>query len=285
MRLVNPFAFDIDTALIKLSELFSTHGSCPASNDVTWSPWKAGKTMYQMWNVTPNKAGLIKSATPTLTLDGEDYLGLFIYLLSLADYTKAYTNKLDFIPSWNNLAGASVSGAVSDFIPVNLGEIDFVNMTGIFYNINVSIIAWASIKSWVEAGNIWVESLPTNITPATRSRKDGGIGDFVTCVVNEPELSPIYNKPATLTAAIDDMLIISVADPAGWTHRTLFEANIGGVAYDHIVEMTHTASGGKVIFIGGCAGYYPVLAGWWYPLLLFQYPMMKFAGVSAYYTE
>ena len=128
MRLVNPFGFDIISAQIALAGLFSTHGSCPAANDVTWSPWKAGKTIYQMWNVTPNKAGLIRSKTPTLTLDGVPYLGLQIYLLSLADYIRYYAaDALLNPPGYTrrfDLDGDPITGKVTDFIPANIGAFD-----------------------------------------------------------------------------------------------------------------------------------------------------------------
>ena len=290
MRLVNPFGFDVVQGQVKLSELFSTHGSCPASNDVTWSPWKAGKTLYQLWNVTPNKAGLIRSATPSILLDGVTYLGSHIYLLSLADYIKLYANQLSFPDYYYDLATQAISGVVQDFLPVNLGLLDVWNMTDIFYNFLVSTLSWADAKAFAEDGYVWVDARPQNFTTGAWSLGidsiNAGIGSSVRCVVNEPELAPIYNVPASLTKVVPNALYItSVTDPDGWTHRTLFKLRVADVDYDHIIELVHTASGGRIIIVGGYTSYRSVLAGWWWPLLLFQYPLMKRAGVSAYYTE
>jgi len=297
MRLVNPFAFDVVSAAVALSGLFSTHGSCPAINDVTWRPWKAGKTIYQFWHVTPNKLGLIKSANPSITLDGVPYIGLPIWLLSLDDYTRIYSNARfvgEFTPAdyqWRDENGAKVDFVMTDFVPTNIGELDAVNMTGLFYNIYPSVYDWNVIKPWMEAGNIFIDANPGALAnkPFVFSSRPFNIGDYVTCVVNEPETEPIFNKPATYTYAgyVGDFR--NVVPPGGWGQRNLIEATIAGTAYPIILELNHIASGGKYIGIG-CVAKYPdrqscIMPAWWYAIMALQYPMMKLAGVSAYYTE
>lgn len=303
MRLKNPYGFGITTAQIALSGLFSTHGSCPASNDVTWSPWKAGKTIYQLWNVTPNKLGLIKSATPTLTLDGVPYLGLSIYLLSLADYVKFYTNHLTLSPGeispedfleHHDLDYNEITGEFADFIPVSYGEFDAANMTGIFMQNKFVAVDWGTIKTWVEAGNIYIESFKANlagiITVLNGKPPTISAGDIITVVQSDVELSPICNKSVSARATGYVGKVSAVYPPVGWTSRPLVQFTHGGTTYDMIVELIHTASGGRVIYVGGYQDYInyyyqAMLDGWWWPILLFQYPMMKFAGVSTYYTE
>lgn len=287
MRLVNPFGFNIAVAQIKLQELFSTHGVCPANNEVTWSPWNAGKSIYQFWYVTPNKLGLIKSATPTLTLDGVSYKGLPTYLLSLDDYTKVYANQDSFPSRWADLSFVGVGGKFSDFIPVNIGELDTANMTGIFINsANVSY-NWNIIKPWIENGYIFIDGAPDDLTnpPFSNSYLSVDIGDYVIVIVNDVELSPIYNKPASFPeSSAWNMRFTGVSPPAGWSTRTLVETDRSGVRHAHVIELVHDASGGRYIALGSDTAR-TMMPDWWYPIVVLQYPLMKFNGVAAYYTE
>lgn len=288
MRLVNPFGFNITTAQIKLQELFSTHGVCPASNEVTWSPWNAGKTLYQLWNVTPNKLGLIRSATPTLTLDGVNYKGLFTYLLSLDDYTKVHANQDSFPVGWFNLASQPVVGKVSDFVPVNVGELDTVNMTGIFMNLKEVDYNWNTISPWIDNGNIFIDANPDGLInrPFTVSSVIPAVGDYVIIVLNETELSPIYNKPASITVGGRGARFSSISPPGGWTARTIVELDRAGVRYPHIIEIKHDASVGRYIGISCYDSYcYTRMPDWWCPIIALQYPLMKLASVAAYFTE
>ncbi len=292
MRLTNPYGFDILSAQIALSGLFSTHGSCPAINDVTWTPWKAGKSMYQWWSVTPNKLGIIKSATPTLTLDGVPYLGLPIYLLSLDDYTKIYANypkvPYSLYKYWRNLTTGFVEFDLSDFVPVSIGELDVTNMAGIFYNFKGTTYSWATIKPWVEAGNIFVDAKAKSLTSAPFSTGTLAVtpGDYLEVKVNEPELFPIQLKKASIVGTIGLIRYTGISPPGGWTSRTLVEYNRGGLPYDHIIELEHTASGGKYIAMNAATSTYDIMLDeWWYPILVLQYPLMKLLGVANTYSE
>ena len=298
MKLTNPYGFDILSAQIALSGLFSTHGACPAANDVTWTPWKSGKSMYQWWAVTPNKLGIIKSATPTLTLDGVPYLGLPIYLLSLNDYIKIYANSPNLAGGlfkyWFDLAEEYVSFTLSDFVPASIGELDVANMAGIFYNLNATAYNWNTIKPWIEAGNIFIDINPKNLAnnPFTITGIDPSIGDYVEVKVNEPELFPIQLKKGSISALAGQpggARYTGISPPGGWTSRTLVELNIAGTPHAHIIELTHTASGGKYIPISSEAQVAPIratiLPEWWYPILVLQYPMMKLAAVANSYSE
>ncbi len=287
MRLVNPFGFNITTAQIKLQELFSTHGVCPASNEVTWSPWVAGKTIYQLWNVTPNKLGLIRSATPTLTLDGVNYKGLFTYLLSLDDYTNVYTNDDDFPSRWSNNVGGTISGKVSDFVPVSIGELDTANMTGIFMNLKSAVAYnWDVISPWIDNGNIFIDANASILTnaPFSSSYIATDIGDYSVIVLNETELSPIYNKPASFTFGGNRIRFYNLSPPGGWTARVIAEMDVSAARYSHVIEFVHDASGGRYIGLEGY-NYYTCMPDWWYPIVALQYPLMKLASVAAYYTE
>jgi hypothetical protein len=226
MKITNPFAFDVDEAQIKLSELFSTHGTCPSTNNMIWKPFKAGKSIYQFWEVTPNKLGLIKSKTPTITLDGVNYLATPIYLLSLNNYVKIYTPNPSLSLGYD-LSGVAFTGKVSDFLNVSISSADFNYMTGIFINgLNGTSYSKDSIQSWVENGNIWIEAYTDGNVPGSISR--GGVslsaGDSIRCVVNEPELSPIYNTPVSVKTSISNVEVVSsVTPPSGWSWRPLFK--------------------------------------------------------------
>jgi len=304
MRMVQPFGFDIVTAVIALSGLFSTHGSCPAQNDVTWKPWKAGKEIYQLWNVTPNKAGVIKSANPTLTLDAVPYLGLPIYLVSLTSLPTIYCNTLTlhddeyyhsiwFRDLYNNL----IDGYVNEFLHVCVGAPDWVNMSGVYYHLKDSDYLWANLKSWVEAGNTFVEAWYGRLSGdgiiTYTSNRSLSVGEPVNVIQNDPELYPANNKQVITGAAIPKLgSIDSYNPPAGWTARTLVQYVHGGVTYNMIGELVHTASGGRIVLVPGFRTgvgpgyeYTSCLEAWWYPIFLFQYPLMKHLGIANYWEE
>jgi len=292
MRVNNPLGFNILSAIIKLSQLFSVHGVCPASNDVTWTPWKSGKTLYQWWNVTPNKLGIIKSYSPTFTLDGIDYISVPIYLLSLNDYTNIYSDlsNLSFPARWRDLSEVAISGYLTDFLPIATGTIDILNMTGIFISNPDTTLDFNTIKPWIESGNILIYTCYTlTNAPYSTSRILPSSGDYVKCVVNESELEPICLTTGSIVSAIQMAgYTHTEVPPAGWTTRTLVEINVAGTSYHMIQEFTHTASGGKLIIMMSrdTPLYYTMyMPSWWYPILAFQYPMMKYAGVAAYFTE
>jgi hypothetical protein len=287
MKITNPFAFDVNEATIKLSELFTTHGTCPSTNNMTWKPFKAGKSIYQFWTVTPNKLGLIKSKTPTITLDGVNYIATPIYLLSLNNHVKFYTSD-PLLNIGRDLNCTLFTGYVNDFVNVSISSADFDYMTGIFLN-GPSGAAYSkdSIKTWVENGNIWLEAYAYGNVPGSISRSSISlsVGNSVRCVVNEPELSPIYNIPVSVKTGISNVEVVSsVTPPSGWSWRPLFKLKIGATEYNHVVELTPPSGQGRFIYLRYSATTF-VLDGWWMPILLLQYPLMKFSGVSAYYTE
>jgi hypothetical protein len=288
MRVVNPFAFDINVATFRLSELFNTYGSCPSINDITISPWKANSPAYLFWYVTPNVAGLIKSNTPTITLDGVDYLGYSIYLLSLPNYVKVYANGIDFAPLYwqDSQTGEDITGRVVDFIPACLGAFDPLHMSGIYYNLAGVGYDWSNVKPWCESGNIFVSVSDLANDPITMSHLIFYAGDIITVLINDVEISPIGGKQSSIVPSSLDLGILSSVGslPSGWTYRPLIRISRGGTNYVHCFELIHT-SGGRYIHIPGVAAEHGALPGWWYPIIAFQYPLMKYSGVSAYYVE
>lgn len=288
MKVTSPFGFDVNEATFKLSELFVTHGSCPTINNKTWKPWKAGKSIYQFWYVTPNKLGVIKSATPTLTLDGVDYLGFSVYLLSLTDFPKVYADAIAFPSTYRDENNSSITGSVTDFIPVAVGNWDSVNMSGVFYNLAGVTYDWNNIKPWCESGNIFVARYnPTNCPVSTSYNTPTYAGDIVSMLISDAEIYPLAGKTVSLSAGYTTIVSSVGSIPSGWTYRPLVGVKVSGVDYTMIYELYHTSGGRLIGIIGGALVNYPYirLAGWWYPVMLFQYPLMKKAGVASYYVE
>jgi hypothetical protein len=285
---VNPFAFDINVAIFRLSELFNTYGSCPSINNITISPWKANSPAYLFWYVTPNVAGLIKSNTPTITLDGVDYLGYSIYLLSLPNYVKAYANSISFAsPYWfNSEIPEALTGGINDFIPICLGGFDPAHMSGIYYNLAVSDYLWSDVRLWCESGNIFVSTKNPTGSPISTGYMDCYGGDIITVSINDVEISPIGGKQSSFASGYGYIgRVLGVGSlPSGWTYRPLIKVSSGGVNYDNCWELIHT-SGGRYIHIPGYIHERTALPGWWFPIIALQYPLMKYSGVGAYYEE
>ncbi|MCP8313839.1 MAG: hypothetical protein H3Z53_05640 [archaeon] len=308
MRCKNPMGFDINEARLRLDQLFSAHGACPAINDMTWKLWKAGKEIKQWWWVTPNRLGIIKSALPLLILDGINYKGSPIYLVSLTNPRLVYASKEELAPyeytdagkgGIRDMDGTTFSGSFKDFYQMSYGSFDPANMSGVFINLDGSNVFSDTIKSWVELGNVFVDiwsyyyyldasyvRTKLGITYDSRQRVKASVGDYLQVVPTDDILYPIINQKvafSSLPPSGNFARIYSASPPSGYTYRPLVQLKIGTSTYDYIGEMTHTASKGKFISIETWAGvispdYWGAcwLPSLWYITLILQYPLLHY---------
>jgi len=312
LRVENPTALD-KTAQIRaydggVNPLLLTYGAVESICDITWF-LKASKVLYSLALAKPNTIAIIRSRQLRAVLSGDNYLGNYIYFCALNGMPLIYT---DHDKHNSHASGYGFYDDVSNSTDQNVVKADFIHynnpstfdpalMTKIFLQgiYNNNYVA-TTVRGWVDDGHIFVMPFTQNVnyttgmtTVAVLATVSLVAGDKCRIKVDEIGLRPLQDgQEYTLTnnAPASVYYFSTLPANAGWTVRTLACYVKGATEYPFLVECKHDASGGILLIWSGKgdSANHLVLPAYWYPILMYQYPLVKagyLGAIPAYNTE
>lgn len=297
LNVVNPLAVDIAACQIRpydggVNPLFSTHGSVDALCDMTWA-LRANQEVYHPLKVTPSALAIIRSAQLRTILDGVPYLGNRIYLVSLNAHPLIYADYELSEPDGtiiDDITGENLAPYHREFLPAMIETFDPANMTKMFIQYyDENAYDASAVKGWVDNPNVFV-----NFFGYSRKYNEGGehislislsAGDLIRVKKDDTCLRPLDGSVPTeytLTrAAASQGYWDTLPDlTPDWTTNVILAYVKDATEYPFLIEMVHDASGGVLLSLAG-AYHKVILPGWWYPIVMLQYPLGKAGYLGA----
>jgi hypothetical protein len=299
LDVANPLASDVAVAQVRpydggVNPMFSTYASIDSVCDKSYA-LRANQDIYHQIKVTPNTVAIIRSRQLQTILDGVNYLGNRVYLVSLNDLPLIYTDNENpaVVLFFDDIANTNITSYARDFVHCAVEGFTPSLMSKVFVQQTTSNYTATTVKGWVSAGYVYVNpfgySVKYNEGGEALTSVSLAAGDKVRVKKDDVCLRPLLlNDGYTLVNGGTAYYWSTLPSVSGWTTNVLLSYVKDTTEYPFCIEMVHTASGGVLIsFAGSTGGTNTVkIPGWWYPILMFQYALGKagYLGVSPSYV-
>jgi hypothetical protein len=303
LNITNPLSVDVRNAQIRpydegVDSMFKTYASVDPNCDGTWF-LKANSELYHPLKVTTNTVAIIRSKQLKTILDGLTYYGNMIYLVSLNEQpiVNSDLEYPDINYSMDDISGDGMAPYINGFIHANIEPFTPSLMSKIFIQQSKNVTYSASdVRNWVSQGNIFVNSYgcPKNYNGGgeATSTLTLSVGDLIRVKKDDVCLRPLDGSiptEYTVTRSGTRYYWSTLPSLAGWTTNVILAYVKGATEYPYVIEMIHNASGGILLSVcgGATVSGYVSWPAWYYPIILFQYPLGKagYLGVSPSYVQ